>query len=85
MQLSQFFKRFAKKQDGVAAVEFSLIAILMLVILFAMIQFGAMFYHYNVMQNAARDGARRLAVDNDMYPEEPGRRGCVFRHDCGLG
>lgn len=72
MNLLERIRRFGKRQDGISAVEFSLIALLMCIILFAIIQFGAMFYHYNMMQNAARDGARRLAVDNDLYPGDNG-------------
>jgi Flp pilus assembly protein TadG len=63
---------FGKERDGGTAAEFALIVLVLCFILFAMIQMGALFYHYNVMQNAARDGARRLAVDNDIYPLNPG-------------
>lgn len=47
-----------RRATGVAAVEFALIAPLLLVILFGIIDFGFMLYDKAMLTNAAREGAR---------------------------
>jgi Flp pilus assembly protein TadG len=49
-------------QDGVAAVEFALIAPVVLLILVGVIQFGIVYRQYQVLQGAAREGARCASV-----------------------
>ncbi len=49
-------------QDGGVALEFGLIAPVLLLVLMGIIQFGFAFYLQANMANAARDAARRLAV-----------------------
>ncbi len=71
MRFRESFRRFGKNQSGAAGAEFAIVGTLFCVVILVMIQMGVMFYSYNVMQNAARDGARRLAVDNDVYPSFP--------------
>jgi hypothetical protein len=51
---------FSRK--GVAAVEFALILPLLLVILFGIIEFGAILYNQSVITNASRDAARYAAT-----------------------
>ena len=55
-----------KSDRGTAAIEFALVLPLFLLILFAILQFGFIFFVWNDMQNAAREGARRLSVDNSI-------------------
>jgi Flp pilus assembly protein TadG len=50
---------------GQSLVEFSLILPLMLVMLFALVDFGRGFYTWLVVTNAAREGARAAAVQSD--------------------
>lgn len=57
-------KRCEPFQDtaGAGAAEFALILPLLLLLLFGTVQYGVMFFTYNNMNNAAREGARALAV-----------------------
>ena len=71
MRFRESFRRFGKNQSGAAGVEFAITGTLFMTLILVMIQMGVMFFGYNVMENAARDGARRLAVDNDVYPSVP--------------
>ena len=45
-------------QDGAALIEFAIVLPLMLLVLFGMIDFGLLFQRYQVVTNAAREGAR---------------------------
>lgn len=47
---------------GGAAVEFALVIPVLISIVLAGVQYGVMFHAYTVMLNAARDGARSLAL-----------------------
>ena len=47
---------------GQAMIEFALILPLLLLVMFAIFQFGFMFYSYISIQQAAREGARSAAV-----------------------
>ena len=49
-------------QRGAAAVEFALIASLLFVVLFGIIEFGRLFSELEVLNSAAREGARVAAV-----------------------
>lgn len=49
-------------QRGQAMIEFALILPLLLLVMFAIFQFGFMFYSYISIQQAAREGARSAAV-----------------------
>ena len=51
-----------RREDGVVAVEFALISTALLLIVFGIIEFGRTYSEYEVMQGAAREGARRAAV-----------------------
>lgn len=54
-----------RRQDGAAAVEFALISIILFTVIFAIIQYGFWLSEYQVMQGAAREGARVAAVRGD--------------------
>lgn len=51
-----------KTQRGAAMVEFAIIALLFFMILFAIIEFGRVFFTYNTLVEATRRGARIAAV-----------------------
>jgi Flp pilus assembly protein TadG len=57
---------FLRDQRGSPAVEFALIAPVLMLLVFGIVQFGFAFYTYNEMLNGAREGARRLAVGATM-------------------
>ncbi len=59
-------RRFRRDQRGSPAVEFALIAPVLILLVFGIVQFGFAFYTYNEMLNGAREGARRLAVGTTM-------------------
>lgn len=54
-----------KDQQGQTLTEFALTLPLLLLILFAIFQFGFLFYSYISIQQAAREGARIAAVGAD--------------------
>jgi Flp pilus assembly protein TadG len=58
---------------GSAVVEFSLISVLLLMLLFAVLQIAALFYVRSVAAAAAADGAR-YAADADVAPDDGARR-----------
>ena len=51
-----------RNEEGAAAVEFALIASLLFVVLFGIIEFGRLFNELEVLNSAAREGARVAAV-----------------------
>lgn len=55
------FHIFIKRQHGVAAVEFSLLLILLLMIVAGVIEFGRTFWYYDALTKATRDSARFLS------------------------
>ncbi|MFN8232115.1 MAG: TadE family protein [Actinomycetota bacterium] len=56
-------KRSFRRQEGAAAVEFAIVASLLFMLIFGIIDFGFAFHAWNNTANAAREGARRAAVD----------------------
>lgn len=53
--------RMPDSQKGVAAVEFGLLIILLLMIVGAIIEFGRVFWYYDALSKATRDGARLMS------------------------
>lgn len=51
------------REDGAAAVEFAIVASLFFMLVFGIIDFGFAFHSWNNAANAAREGARKAAVD----------------------
>ena len=51
-----------RSESGAAAVEFALIASFLFLVLFGIIEFGRIFSELEVMNSAAREGARAAAV-----------------------
>ncbi|HSF04031.1 MAG TPA: TadE/TadG family type IV pilus assembly protein [Solirubrobacterales bacterium] len=62
--------RRARRRRGMAMVEFVLILPALLVILFGILEFGVLFFQWQTLSNAAREGAREAIV---------------FRKDCDAG
>ena len=56
------FKHEMRREDGVAAVEFALIATLLFLVVFGIMVFGVVFSQYQAFTAAAREGARVAAV-----------------------
>lgn len=64
-RLARFATRLRKTEAGQALVEFTMIMPLLLLLLFAIVDFGRGFYTWLVITNAAREGARVAAVQSD--------------------
>jgi Flp pilus assembly protein TadG len=58
--------RSLRPEEGAAAVEFAIVAILLLMILFGLIEFGMWIAEYENVTSAAREGARVAAVKGDV-------------------
>ncbi|MBN1998114.1 pilus assembly protein [candidate division KSB1 bacterium] len=53
---------FKKREQGQSIVEFALVAPILVLLLFGIIEFGRIFETVNVLTSAAREGARVAAV-----------------------
>ena len=62
-------KRFFKDRTGVAAIEFAIIAPIVIVLFSGIIQFGFALFIQNHMVDVARDSARRFAVGETTQAE----------------
>ena len=56
-------KRLFKKQRGATAVEFALILVPLMALIFAFFEFGIVFNNWIALNYAAREGVRLAAVD----------------------
>ena len=54
-----------RSDEGAAAVEFALIAVILFTLLLGIVQFGYLFFQWNEITHAAREGARWAALE---YP-----------------
>ena len=52
-------------EDGAAAVEFALVASLLFVLLFGIMEFGLAFFELQNLRSATREGARAAAIGGD--------------------
>lgn len=62
--------RRVHNQQGVAAIEFALMLIIMIPLAFGITELGRAFYQYNSLVKAVRDGARVLARSGGTKVEE---------------
>lgn len=69
-------------EGGAAAVEFALVAVLLLTLVFGIAEFGRMWFLQSSLAAAARDGARTMAVKNDQTEAETAAQ-AVFTADGG--
>jgi Flp pilus assembly pilin Flp len=67
MRRDKGIRRSIRRQDGVVAVEFAIIAPVVLLILVGVIQFGIVYSQYQVLQGAAREGARCASVQGGGF------------------
>ena len=56
--LTRFLRRFARAESGAEVIEFGLTLPLMLLVVLWIIEFGFLFREYEIVTNAAREGAR---------------------------
>jgi Flp pilus assembly protein TadG len=61
-RLRAALRHFARTDRGAAAVEFALIAPILLTLVFGIVDFGRAMYVYNVLTAGMREGARAAAV-----------------------
>lgn len=64
--LRAFFRRIRETDAGQALVEFALVLPVMLLMLFALVDFGRGFYSWLIVTNAAREGARVGATQKPL-------------------
>lgn len=70
--MARMVHRFGQRRSannlerGAAAIEFALVAMLLLTLVFGIAEFGRMWFLQSSLAAAARDGARTMAVKNDQ-------------------
>lgn len=69
--------RTRRKQRGVAAVEFGILVIPLLVMLLGLTEYGRAIYTYNTLAKAARDATRYLTTVAPGNATEQGRATCL--------
>lgn len=69
---SRSLQRRTNDEGGAAAVEFALILVLFLTLLFGMIQYGIFFYSYETGKQAVGSALRQLTVGNCTDPSTDG-------------
>jgi len=77
--------RNLKRQRGVAAVEFGILLIPLLMIAFGTTEFGRAIYQYNTLAKATRDATRFLSRHDSTaadYPVDEARCLVVYGKDC---
>lgn len=78
-------RSFARDESGAALVEFALISIVLLILLFGIIDFGRMLYTKNSLTNAAREGGRYAAVMENPPASVDSIKSIVIAHMSPLG
>ena len=63
-------RRRLREQGGATAVEFSLIATLLFLLLFGILQFGLTYNRQQGLHHAVREGARLASLGNDVTPAD---------------
>jgi Flp pilus assembly protein TadG len=61
-----------QRQSGIAAVEFAILLIPLLVIATGITEFGRAMYYYNTIAKVARDAARLMSTQTPTDPDYPG-------------
>jgi hypothetical protein len=62
LKTSKSYNNVLRSQNGVAAVEFAIVAMLLFTILFGILEFGRLFYVFNSVQEVTRRAAREAVV-----------------------
>lgn len=60
--MNQYLSHRLRNENGASAVEFALVAPLLILLVFGAIQFGRLYNNYIAVTHAAREGARLAAV-----------------------
>ena len=55
-------RRFLRREHGAATVEFAIVAILLLTLVFGIIEFGVLLFDKHILTNASREGTRAGVV-----------------------
>ena len=63
--IKKFFLKKNKDQSGATAVEFAIVILLFITIVFGIIEFGLLVYNQHIVTNAGREGARHGIVYRD--------------------
>jgi Flp pilus assembly protein TadG len=71
-------------EDGAELVEFAVVAPVMLLVLLGIIDFGLLFQRYQVITNAAREGARIAVLPGYTIPDDVEYRVTQFLTAAGL-
>ena len=66
MMLTSLCDTEPRKQQGAAAVEFALIMPILILLLFGIVEFGRAYNTQISLTGAAREGARVMAIQNDV-------------------
>ena len=66
-----------KNEKGQAAVEFALVAIVLLLFVFGIVEFGRAWYRADLLKNAANTGARTCAVTKDISQATLAAQGAI--------
>lgn len=70
--------RCAKRQAGVAAVEFALVSLVFFTLLIGIMEMGRMLFYWNTVAEMTRAGARLAAVCDPRDPDVPARIAAAF-------
>ena len=62
-------RHLGRDQSGTTTIEFTIVALLFLLLTFGLVEFGHMFWQYNSAAKAAQLGARLAAVSNPVWEE----------------
>ena len=69
-QFTSILRRFGRRNDGQALVEFALLTPFLLVFLVGILEFGRAWNAHIVVTQAAREGARKAAVFDDAATQQ---------------
>jgi hypothetical protein len=79
-------RHIGRDQSGTTTIEFTIVALLFLLLTFGLVEFGNMFWQYNSASKAAQLGARLAAVSNPVWSglvslEDTGTPGAAWETD----
>lgn len=74
-----------KTQKGVAAVEFAILLIPMILMVFGITELGRAFYQYNTLAKATRDAARYLSFQAPGTGADVAKHLAVYGNKAGTG
>lgn len=69
IELEKRFRRCRRQRWGAAVVEFAIVAPLLFLFVFGLIEYGRMVMVQQVITNASREAARRAVLDGATYAE----------------